>query len=180
MPNQHSLKPLAETEPSWNGRAGNRMKSNHYGQKLAGFRVLCVPYCYVLLYRRQANCSHTEGSWQSCVIEADRASGGWPSRALLAPGRDYRGRVDSRDEDLLPCCMDMQAPWWMTPLICVVRSLVASFFGAAPLPGLRPSFRLSLFHPLSLPAFCCPCLFVHFVQFVTTLVVIIVLPIFYL
>lgn len=39
---------------------------------------------------------------RAAVIEADRASGGWPSRALLAPGRGYGGRVDSRAEKLLP------------------------------------------------------------------------------
>lgn len=83
-----------ETEPTLNARAENRMKSNHYGQKLAGFRVLCVPYCYALLYRRRANYSNTEGGWQSCVIEADRASGGWPSRAVLFcwQGLERQGR----------------------------------------------------------------------------------------
>lgn len=83
MPYPHSSRSLAETEPSWNGRGGNHMKPNHYGQELAGFRVLCVLNCYALLYRRHASRSHAEGGWQSCVIEADKASGGWPSRALL-------------------------------------------------------------------------------------------------
>ncbi len=71
------------------------MKSNHYGQEPAGFWVLCVLYCYALLYRRQAVAA-------AALRVADRASGGWPSRALLAPGRDCRGRVDSRQEELPP------------------------------------------------------------------------------
>lgn len=145
----HSTSSLAETAPSWNGRAGNHMKSNHYGQELAGFRVLCVLCCYALLYRRQASCSRTEGGWQSRVIEADRASGGWPSRALLAPGRDCGGRVDTSAEELLPS-IHRQALWRMTLLIWVARSSDTSFLRTATLPERRPWFLISLFHPLGL------------------------------
>lgn len=60
----------------------------------------CV-YSTAMLYSTggRANCSRTEGGWQSCVIEADRASGGWPSRAPLGI---VSGRVDSGKEDSVP------------------------------------------------------------------------------
>lgn len=63
MPYPHSSS-VAETEPRCNGREGNHMKSNHYGQELAGWLVSgnCVySAACALLY-----VSHTGGGWQSC------------------------------------------------------------------------------------------------------------------
>lgn len=123
----------------------NHMRSNHYGQELAGFRVLCVLHCYALLYSRQGSSNHTEGGWQSCVIKANRNSDGWPGRAVLAPSRDYRVRVDSRQEELLPS-MHGQAPWWMTSLIWVVGSRILESCSASRLQAfVTPTFMLFLF-----------------------------------
>lgn len=63
---------------------------------------------------------------RATVIEADRAPGGWPSRALPAPGRGCGGRVDSKVEKLLSS-IHRQTPWCMTSLIRLVRSPDTSF-----------------------------------------------------
>lgn len=138
MPYPHSSS-VAETEPRCNGREGNHMKSNHYGQELAGWLVSgnCVySAACALLYR-----SHTGGGWQSCQW-------GWQRVQMT-------GQVG-------PCLFPaeiIESEWTVGRRhLTAVRSPDASFSKAAALPDLRPSppSLLSSFSSYMLLLLLCP------------------------